>query len=1752
MKVIYQIKRICGDFSHLIMDNFQVLAETIDNIVTMDRGPAPQIKGLAVNGGSQVFNVSTREMTSDKEYMANMYENILESTRIISDSKHSDSWTISPIKNFEKNGDEDITDDEGEIPENIDGIGDHIGGLGPPDGGKEEKHGDGGTVGSGEPEEYQMIGTHYHFYLSEKDVEEITRGFLNVSTFLSYYIERSVTPETGFEEGEDDEGFDKDRMKYQRRHLTRTRLMIHARDKIKPMAAYLKETIEYVNSKYRPVLLDLTRGLNDFVSKGYYSLTTQCYTNGDVFCAFLSEKSDLWIKVLDMLDSFQRGTDTYIMKKSEGIQLNAGMVYQAAKLKIEAESKKTGKNDTNPRMNAMDMEIMGNMQATFFTQLSNHQTVQLNNIAGNLQSQITDQGVKHEKAMKKLEKNVDKKLEEQYTDVEALQKESETKMTELMDKRLKETKEDMMKMMEDMAIENHKKTADQLGKLETSVHSYMKEDDGSSTRSTRSYSSVASGGTSFPNVSSSTSNDPDHPAHPENPLRLIFCKQYDESTRSATFVCRDLQHFPAVQKLNPAPDTKDEERKYYVRTLKEEVFKKYMKMSSGRANFFMTHIDWESTSPGFWWNNPPIDHVTQDYVVNEDGEKTPLRFYVRFDTITTLKTMEEDRFNITAGKAFYVAKYYPKYFKFKQTNLKELGNRWVEARKEEGNNFAQARVNYEPTTMEIILETRVNKKYMGWMKKKDDEKSLYESAIPELTIHHERMKIKEVDERIKQGMLERGEIATEEEYHSMKSKSRKRDRHTIEEDEPMAEPTEEDEDEFIATMVNNLKKKRANPGKFSKMTLVSTGIAAQTRIRNKSYRGPKGMLEVNLDELESKDRNLRLRVTKSYLTNRKNLVKNLKQRNVIENATFGCSWERKTEIGALKIFRDVLVDVETPLMLLSLHDFLMWTKFQTINVCSNKVVKISNHYVDVDQDGVVKTIKVEFLSTDSSLKAFVHIYVSNSRIMIQSSNKLGDMGFAEWLLKAVFEKVFANNITAKGRELLDIKTEIDKMGLPKQKTWKEEEKDKLRKKQKGSKLSLSKNQSNGSFRISDGSNDSNPKSNLRNIFGNIADHRRHTPDKPTLPTNDTSKDIGGATALDSTDTGEGNVSPNLDNQSTHEVTGVSILPDSTESEAEGNIFPKPKVPPSIKPKVKKIIKTPNKGEPQKHQSPMSMSPETLYPAQDDLRIQSRVFIPTQNSTPVRVPSVVTPSSTWVSDDVTGNEDTMKIEIPRDLVERFEKIWLKVMGAEKEMQAHLVGRRRKVGDKEIVTVYEMIIPAQSANKRYCELDNTDFLDNVDADQLVGMLHVHCDNSGTYLSGPDLHTASRFNTTFCPDKEFFSAVFDSTNRRVGFMKIKTSKIDLIRKCTLLTDKYPDDPLHNHPECWCTVETKVMDFDVIVTDVRNNPSNNASPSSKMFPFEPDQPMTRVLTQRTYEPLTDLEILEYHGADVNETELTYLTGRGAAVPEAAESFPILVKQPGDLHDDYKALDKERPIEEHLKSVQPGESKEGTLTQPRGAIGGVQEEVEETETDTEKIARLERLVQTLRISNHDLTRANKRLVEKKTVLDSMKPAEDISSGKIEASAVTKLISVVEKFVSNGMSRPTFGEYLRECLHAIRDNQGDIEGFLIWGAKTFDWFKHCDSCSNLRGSVASGLHLGKISRGLKGSLASGTKTSLQHGTSILSFNMDGHSKREVVEELIEKLSPDFIALQETMLNVSSMPSFHCYFRDYSFLSVTED
>ena len=86
-------------------------------------------------------------------------------------------------------------------------------------------------------------------------------------------------------------------------------------------------------------------------------------------------------------------------------------------------------------------------------------------------------------------------------------------------------------------------------------------------------------------------------------------------------------------------------------------------------------------------------------------------------------------------------------------------------------------------------------------------------------------------------------------------------------------------------------------------------------------------------------------------------------------------------------------------------------------------------------------------------------------------------------------------------------------------------------------------------------------------------------------------------------------------------------------------------------------------------------------------------------------------------------------------------------------------------------------------------------------------------------------------------------------------------------------------------------------------------------------------------------------------------------------------------------------------------------------------------------------------------------------------------------------------------SRATVGDILKETLMGVKENQGDIESFLTWGAKVFNQFK--ESNEGQEGRIKVGSAIQDVQKEGK--------------TTVLSFNCDGHSKRTTIEELIEKL-----------------------------------
>ena len=275
-----------------------------------------------------------------------------------------------------------------------------------------------------------------------------------------------------------------------------------------------------------------------------------------------------------------------------------------------------------------------------------------------------------------------------------------------------------------------------------------------------------------------------------------------------------------------------------------------------------------------------------------------------------------------------------------------------------------------------------------------------------------------------------------------------------------------------------------------------------------------------------------------------------------------------------------------------------------------------------------------------------------------------------------------------------------------------------------------------------------------------------------------------------------------------------------------------------------------------------------------------------------------------------DENKMVIEIPNDLVEQFDQIWRDDFGSDIEIQAYLVGRKSTVGEKRIMTVYEMIIPAQEGTYTGSKLLDNDFLRKVvKGGELVGMIHVHCDHTGVYLSGADIHVAAMFQHVYCKNSGFFSAVLCPKTQSVGFMVVKSEKLEAAVKCARLSGLgKPTD--HDHPDCWATVECHEMNYRTIITDVRSTNEKKLI-SDLGDPFEPTE-MIRRLTSTTYTPMTDREVLDFHNIGNNETTIDMLRKSGRKESSVGGIFTIRPR--GMKHDDEEYLSLAEPIEDMMK----------------------------------------------------------------------------------------------------------------------------------------------------------------------------------------------------------------------------------------------
>ena len=1639
-------------------------------------------------------------------------------------------------------------------------------------------------------------GVNHHFYMSGEDIDHIHGVQDSVSRFFSICIDVNDQ-----EDGVQD---DLSTSISKRRRSLKVRIQLKDTCADREFNAATDKELKFICVKYRPVLLSMTQGINDFRGDIFAILKIDVST---VFWACLSERLDLWEKVCNLGATFQKDCSQNIQASTADmntaelakVQTDADQALLTARQKIETEKYGNGKGDSRARLCNIDLDLIMFTQSQFFNKVSKEQIDHMTSLTNNLQIQIGEVGTK-------LEETVDKKLETHRQEISQQNKVQEDTILKKVDERLSDQERRVSNMLEQISTnqkEAERAATVQFDKLETSITNKINDNETSSIRSS---SSTSSGYTrhfpSFAQVAASNRNNRDHPTHPDHNVRIFFDKQYWYAIRTVAFVCNDIPHYPAHLKLASGDDITEDEMKYYIEIVKFKILAGYFKMTKARVEFFMGKIDWEGDAGGLWWNRVAIDTETGEYIKKRNGKKMELRIYMRFDSTTTLNTLDQDKVKLTAGRSFYMNPYFPKFFKIKEGALTEIGWKWVEEKRNAGYKEAMFMIAYEPILQDVYIEIRLHKQ-CAWNRLKDDERSLFDMSMNDIEIFLKRMEDRKMYEDRRRTELEAAgtsgefmEVADDSDWRMQIAKGRKRNRHQI--DDPHKEvvltPKDGSTDKGVFDVMERMKKKKAVSGKinFSFHVKTSTGSAA-AKPKPKNYMGPKGSLETRLEDLVKNNDKTKETLTKRFTANRKKLVKSLKSQNVVPNAVHGHTWDRKTKIEKQpQIFRDVLIEVETPLMLISVCDFLRWTKFSKIQ-CMTKMIQITDLKLDTDEENVLQSIRIVFKSVDGSLAAYVHVYMSNSRVMIQSSDSVGLFGFSEWLYKALFCKIFEKNSVEKRKEIDTIRAEIDAAkipiyskdkGPPKSKKTnndsiesKNPTKNKLsvvRKKAPSSLSLLRKNStkdtvnsqglivdqaspllpSSGAcanfFNISA----ANPKSTgQRTLFSyNFTDRRTEGEEPETfsdevftlkdiLRVDDKNKD-GESAIKELEDVNVNKVSPEKekDSKAVDNVTDETsdISPKQPQQKIVKMMRPPRLIPPTFSPTTP--TQTPPRSRfPYPKPIPQGMMPRSLNPEATVFRKPGPSFFkPVDNSTPLKSPTPI--SDDVIFDDFVGENDNVLVEIPRDLMRRFDQILREGDGDGKlkEMQAHFTGRRREENGKKILTIYEMIIPAQTGNYTSCRLTNADFLNRLKGQEIVGMIHTHCDQSGIYLSGQDQHTTGKFQHCFCANDIYISAVYDPTEKTVGFMKIKSDKVGKVYRCALLHG--PGTLAHDHPECWAMVETRILDFDVIVTDIRDKLKLRSTTGDL---FDPTAP-TRQLRTAAYEPLTNRDILDIHGIESRFASLEVLARKIYTGPET-ETFHY--KKPGELHDDTRyftsGLLKFKPIDDYLTVERPGESLQGVLLQPRGTIevNKVQNDASpkpsENETKDEKILRLENMVKRLEkelsnanLSNHNLNRNLQRLVDKKTVFDSLKPSngEKVTENSLAVDNLLGLMGKLMETMTETKSREknSVGDWMKEILEGLRDNRNEIK-------ETFNW-------------VITNWKLGSdVTEGKLG-------TSLGNEITLLSFNLDGHSKRTVLLELIENLHPLLFALQETMLNCSNRPEFENCFRDYKFVSTTSD
>lgn len=421
---------------------------------------------------------------------------------------------------------------------------------------------------------------------------------------------------------------------------------------------------------------------------------------------------------------------------------------------------------------------------------------------------------------------------------------------------------------------------------------------------------------------------------------------------------------------------KEDELKHFLLVFRNHVCYKYFKMPEERANWYIASID--RKDEGFRWKEPRVDNYGN--IIERAGpgrSKECLRLYVRFITNLVKDEFIRDKRRLDGGSPIFVNFYTNKFFVAKYQALMALGREYQQDMRNKGYPKAQFQHAWAnpANEREIYLEVRPGKD-SGWHRHPDDLDTLFHMSLPELNKsclsdeEKEEMRKKAEEHKASKGDLPK-----------IDSKKRPKSYGDIDMDD----------------LLHGFEPREPKRGKLVINSNVS--VKATTKITNYTSLLKKANTTTNFGDLvDSSD--APVPIIKNYIANRRRIIENLLVKNELENI----SWRRTQKNIKTGLHDAVHVNIPTALLMASVMYFLRWTIGNKIN-CSNQanVIEVTSNDKVTDKADVQTELKIGLKHVVSKMGACIHIYLTQSTMMIQGSGVIQGISFGEWIWHSLVE-----------------------------------------------------------------------------------------------------------------------------------------------------------------------------------------------------------------------------------------------------------------------------------------------------------------------------------------------------------------------------------------------------------------------------------------------------------------------------------------------------------------------------------------------------------------------------------------------------------------------------------------------------------------------------------------------------------------------------------------------------------------------------